>query len=200
VRRSTREIGGTRSCYENARGTLLASYLAMSTYFIRALALVALPFVAALFVAACSGSTLSTGGPSASTACADSGAAYCAQLAKCSPVSMAEDYASMATCTSRRTQLCENSLAAPGTGATPETTEACVAAYPTYSCADFDNDVVPPAFLRRSAYRPFVRLPRARAVGPANRRPAVVAPAPRATVPRGCIARRAHRLAWHTER
>ncbi len=124
----------------------------------RALSLPAFPFVSAFIVAACSGSTFGTGGsgtggsgtsgtggPTASQACADSADAYCAQLAKCSPVSMAEDYASAATCTSRRTQLCENSLAAPGTGATPATTEACVAAFPTYSCADFDNDVVPPA-------------------------------------------------------
>jgi hypothetical protein len=51
----------------------------------------------------------------------------------------------MATCLARRTKNCTNSLGAPGTGATPTTSEACVAAYATYSCADFMNSNPPAA-------------------------------------------------------
>jgi hypothetical protein len=95
---------------------------------------------------ACSGSSLSpAGGTSAQQAATDAANAYCGQVAKCEPVVLASDYGSMAACVTARTQVTLNSLAAPGTGATPETSEACTAAYPTYSCADFINDVVPPA-------------------------------------------------------
>jgi hypothetical protein len=98
-------------------------------------------------VAGCSSSSAGNAdsGPSAEQACTDSANAYCAQLSKCSEIAVGEDYGSVGACVSGRTTLCENSLAAPGTGATPTTTEACVAAYPTYSCADFENGNTPPA-------------------------------------------------------
>jgi hypothetical protein len=98
-----------------------------------------------LGLAACGGSTSSPSGPTAAAACADVANAYCSEFAKCSPLGMAEDYASASSCVTRRTELCENSLAAPGTGATPATTESCVTAYASYSCPDFLDDVVPAA-------------------------------------------------------
>ena len=97
---------------------------------------------------ACGGSThaLLDGGTgvSAQQACEDSASAYCNQLAKCSQIAIASDYGDLTTCTARRAQSCANGLAAPGTGTTPTTIEACLAAYSTWACADFMN-AVPPA-------------------------------------------------------
>ncbi len=90
------------------------------------------------------------GGITVEQACADVADAACSQMAKCSQISILVDFGDMSTCVARRTKNCTNSLAAPGTGATPATTEACVAAYPTYSCADFMNSN-PPAVCRPQA-------------------------------------------------
>ncbi len=102
--------------------------------------------------AGCSGSpaALTDGGanhagPSGAQACNDSATAYCTQLSKCSAIAIASDYGDMATCVTRRVQSCTNGLAAPGTGTTPATIEGCVAAYATWSCADFSNGVPPAA-------------------------------------------------------
>jgi len=81
----------------------------------------------------------------AQQAAADSAMAYCTQLAKCSQITIGEDYGSLSVCVSRRTTENLNGIAAPGTGTTPETTEACALSYATLSCADFLNDIVTPA-------------------------------------------------------
>jgi hypothetical protein len=98
---------------------------------------------------ACGGSThaLSDGGSgvSAQQACEDGASAYCTELATCSQIAIPSDYGDRTTCTARRTQSCVNALAAPGTGMTPATIETCVAAYSTWSCADFINGVPPAA-------------------------------------------------------
>lgn len=90
------------------------------------------------------GST-SSGSASAAQACADTASAYCTELGNCSQIAISVDYGDMNTCVSRRTTLCQNGLMAPGTGTTPSTIEACVAAYSTWSCADFMNGVPPTA-------------------------------------------------------
>jgi hypothetical protein len=73
--------------------------------------------------------------------------ASCTQLATCSQIGVSVDFGDLGTCLARRTLNCTNSLAAPGTGASPATTEACVAAFSTYSCADYMNGN-PPAVCR----------------------------------------------------
>ena len=94
----------------------------------------------------------STSGPSIQQACADVAAARCNQRSTCtalagssaSGASLGRVYGDMATCVQRETLACQNGLTAPQTGNSPTEVEACVKAFPTYSCADFfDNN--PPA-------------------------------------------------------
>lgn len=80
-------------------------------------------------------------GPSAEQACSDFASARCARLAACSNGrQVTVFFGDLATCEGRTKLGCLASLDAPGTGRTPESTEACVAALPSESCADFfDN-------------------------------------------------------------
>jgi hypothetical protein len=95
----------------------------------------------ALIAAACG----KTSGRSAAEACADLAQARCAMRASCSnDVSVTRVYGDMTTCLAREQTACQDGLAGPGTGNDPDMVEACVRAYPTFSCADFfDNK--PPA-------------------------------------------------------
>jgi hypothetical protein len=86
------------------------------------------------------------GGVSGMQACTDSANASCKQRNTCSLDSFLTDldYGTEADCVSRTQQTCANALGAKGTGTTPATIEACVAAYPTYECTNWlEND--PPA-------------------------------------------------------
>jgi hypothetical protein len=102
---------------------------------------------------ACSGSNSAAtdrgseagGSVSAQQACTDLANAFCAQSNKCSQIAIASNYGDINTCMMRRLQNCMNVLAAAGSGATPMTTELCVAAYASYSCADFSSGNPPAA-------------------------------------------------------
>ncbi len=86
------------------------------------------------------------GGTSDMQACTDSAHAQCTQRDKCSLNSYLNDetYGGEMTCESRTETECVANLGAMGTGQTPATLEACVAAYPSYGCTDyFDSN--PPA-------------------------------------------------------
>jgi hypothetical protein len=86
------------------------------------------------------------GGTSAATACADSAAARCAQRASCSNgVGVTKTYGDMTTCLAREKLSCTNSLAAKGTGNTPDRIEQCVVAIKTEGCADFFSGNTPAA-------------------------------------------------------
>jgi hypothetical protein len=83
-------------------------------------------------------------GPSNTMACADLATAQCTKLETCSRVIMQIKYGSVAVCEARAADLCMNALAAPSTGNTPDKTEACVQAYPSWACADYFNNVNAP--------------------------------------------------------
>jgi hypothetical protein len=103
---------------------------------------------AALALLACGGSSSSSTGPSGPTAdqaCTDLAHARCTKLASCSQVAIQARYGDEATCESREKSSCLNSLAAPSTGATPQTFEACVTAFSSWACADYLNNVTPDA-------------------------------------------------------
>jgi hypothetical protein len=79
-------------------------------------------------------------------ACADQAHAACTQRDKCSTGGFLNNlnFGSEAVCEMRTAIGCAHALAANGTGQTPTKIETCVAAYPSYMCADFfDNN--PPA-------------------------------------------------------
>jgi hypothetical protein len=84
-------------------------------------------------------------GTSSALACMHLAQARCDKRSSCSKdASITRVYGDMTTCLAREQTACEDGLAGPGTGNSPDMVEACVTAYPTLSCADFfDNK--PPA-------------------------------------------------------
>jgi hypothetical protein len=99
-----------------------------------------------LGASACSGKTgtVSAGGPGADQACTDLARARCDKLASCEALAVATRYGDDATCMVREKLGCTNSLSASPTGATPDSVEACLAVFSTFSCADFMNGNPPP--------------------------------------------------------
>ncbi|MGD0525380.1 MAG: hypothetical protein ABSE49_09565 [Polyangiaceae bacterium] len=85
------------------------------------------------------------GGTSAAEACSTRATAYCAKLQGCSSYRMQISYGDQTTCVTRQTANCTASLAAPSTGTTTTTVEACAAAYPGWVCAEFLSDQNIPA-------------------------------------------------------
>jgi hypothetical protein len=57
--------------------------------------------------------------------------------------SIVRTFGSMENCVMQETLACMNRLAAPATGNNPAVVEKCVAAFATYSCADFFNNNPP---------------------------------------------------------
>jgi hypothetical protein len=76
-------------------------------------------------------------GPSSDKACSDSAYARCTRLQACSPTEVQLRYGDLGTCESVSTAYCMNNLAAPSTGATPSSIEACVQAIPNWDCGDY---------------------------------------------------------------
>lgn len=70
-------------------------------------------------------------------ACADSAAAFCAQIQSCSPFGLQATFGDIATCQTRFALGCVQTLAFAGTTATIASTEACASALPAVSCSDF---------------------------------------------------------------
>jgi hypothetical protein len=97
----------------------------------------------ALFAALAIACTSASSGPSSDQACADQVKARCAKTAECSTYLFHIRYGDEATCIARETIFCKAAFAAPSTGKTIATTQACTAAYPNYSCADWLRNDVP---------------------------------------------------------
>ena len=89
----------------------------------------------------------SGGGTSAMQACADSAHASCTLRHTCSLNGYLnnEAYGGVMNCEARTETTCVLNLGGMGTGQTPATLEACVAAYPGYKCSDYFDANPPPA-------------------------------------------------------
>jgi hypothetical protein len=85
----------------------------------------------------------------ADEACAARAAASCERLSACSIFALQTRFGDLATCEARQKLACTLSLAAPDTGATPATDEACAAALKTVACdAYLDGDLPEPCLPR----------------------------------------------------
>ena len=85
-------------------------------------------------------------GPSADQACTDQAQARCTKRMTCTGgVGITRTWGDMNTCLAREKLSCTIGLAAPLTGNSPVLVEQCVAAFPTYSCANFLNGNPPAA-------------------------------------------------------
>lgn len=97
------------------------------------------------------GADVGEAGLTTGQACTDVASARCKRIATCTPGSLQYDYGSMAACLTNYQAACLTALAAPSTGATPESDEACAQAIPGWSCADYNNDQnVPSACVQRT--------------------------------------------------
>ncbi len=77
-------------------------------------------------------------------ACSDIAQAQCAKRMSCSGgASITHAFGTMENCVAREMVACTNGLGAPQTGNSPALVEQCVAAFGTYSCADFFNNNPP---------------------------------------------------------
>ena len=91
------------------------------------------------------------GGTSAAKACADSAKASCTKRDTCANGYFNKrTYGDEATCETRFAAACVTNLGSKGDAQSPDKIEACVAAFPTYTCTDlFDGNppaaCVPPA-------------------------------------------------------
>jgi hypothetical protein len=100
-----------------------------------------------LAAASCSGKTAPPSGPTAEQVCADLAKARCDKRVSCSNaidptgINLKRNFKDATECRAREALACVNGLAAPSTGNNPDAVEKCVAAYVSYSCADFlDNE------------------------------------------------------------
>lgn len=82
-------------------------------------------------------------GAAIDAACSDYVRAVCAKRESCSPTVQKERYGDEATCEAREKIGCAHGLGAPSTGDSPDRLEGCVAAYASWSCADWVNGVRP---------------------------------------------------------
>ena len=104
------------------------------------------PLVALLLatLTACSSSMSDPepGGPTADQACTDLSNLYCAKIDGCSSLFTQISFADVAACKATFKSQCLLDLAAPSTGATPQTQADCTAAAGSLSCTDlFANNV-----------------------------------------------------------
>jgi hypothetical protein len=106
-------------------------------------------FAAALGVGACGTvvSTTQTGGDGGLTvdqACATLAQAECGKRDSCSKgTSITRVYGELSVCLARAALQCATRLAAPDTGASPQTVSKCAADYATLSCNDFFDGKLP---------------------------------------------------------
>jgi len=91
----------------------------------------------ALAMTACGVAALACSSPvTATQACTDLATAVCNKTSECAPPVFTEVYGDVGTCVSRTTTSCEQALAAPGTGDTPDFTDSCSQGYTSASCTD----------------------------------------------------------------
>jgi hypothetical protein len=115
-----------------------------------------LALVFPLALAACSGGHFSDapGAPTTVTAaCQDVAQSRCNRRVNCTSsvdsvgASLVRVYGDLDTCLTREALQCRNQATAAGAGATPAGLERCAAAVDTMACADFFDNVPPPACL-----------------------------------------------------
>lgn len=106
---------------------------------------------------ACSGNHFSDEQPTAAAqmtiveACGDLAQARCNLRVSCTNAvesagaGLLRAYGDMQTCLAREALACENQAKAAGSGSNPAHIERCVSAVPTTACADFFDNVPPPA-------------------------------------------------------
>lgn len=78
------------------------------------------------------------------TACTDFAFARCSHLQTCSPTAVQLRYGDVATCESVFKSVCLGAIAAPSTGTTAATEEACAQAIPGWGCSDYLYNQNPP--------------------------------------------------------
>jgi hypothetical protein len=94
----------------------------------------------------CSGSsTPDSGSLTPDEACAAIASVRCAKRQTCEPGTLTAQYGDVTTCVARDKANCVSSFSAPGSGNTPAATKACADAYPSWSCPDWYNNVIPDA-------------------------------------------------------
>jgi hypothetical protein len=100
----------------------------------------------AVLAPACSPPNVSSvdAGPSVDKACSDSAYARCTRAQACSPTGVQLRYGDVTTCETVMKANCVAILAAPGTGSTPSSSEACSQAIPNWDCADYLQTQNPP--------------------------------------------------------
>ena len=108
------------------------------------------PLAFAAVSGGCNSSTTQGAGLTSDKACSDFATAQCNKLEQCEKNGIAARYGDTVTCLSRQKLSCMNGIEAPGTGNTPTTLEACVAALlpdaaVAYDCADYINSNPPVA-------------------------------------------------------
>ena len=74
-------------------------------------------------------------GPTAAAACEAYATAFCQKRDQCQDMAATRAFGTLDACVSREVLRCTAALAAPGTGATPETTETCASALPAAECS-----------------------------------------------------------------
>jgi hypothetical protein len=94
------------------------------------------------------------GGVTVARACADGAFARCSRLQTCSPSAVQFRYGDQKTCETLFADVCLEVNAAPSTGATTTTVEACAQAIPLWSCGDYlFSQNPPPACQRQDGLR-----------------------------------------------
>ena len=94
-----------------------------------------------LFSALACSSSSATGGGGApdpiTPACADYARAYCAKLDQCGNKAAQRTFGSVDACVARASMRCVSAAAAPSSGSTAVTIDACTGTIPTASCAEW---------------------------------------------------------------
>lgn len=99
-------------------------------------------FAVVASIMACGGGGAS---PSLDQACSDLASSQCAQQQTCNPAGYAIAYPDVATCVARTKLTCPLVAAAPGSGFTPASVEACAKALTAASCDEVANNRGPAA-------------------------------------------------------
>jgi len=113
----------------------------------------AAPIVSLAFALGCSPANVTTadGEGGAAAACIDLAFARCVHLESCSPTTVQLHYGDVMTCESVFGASCLASIAAPSSGQTAASEEACAQAIADWNCGDYiDNQNPPPSCAQRT--------------------------------------------------
>ena len=103
-------------------------------------------FLCTLLAIGCGSSGIDSGNPTIDSACGDIAQAKCDKVKSCTDgAGITRSWGDLGTCLAREKLSCTLVLQVPMNGNTPAATEKCVAAYASYSCADYFADRPPAA-------------------------------------------------------